>query len=137
MSLSESAIALMGRILIAWFFLSQAAQRMTEWDAMIILVEMKHVPFGSTMLVVAVVAMIIGGLCLLIGFQTQISALLLSVCTMAWAYYAHDFWNLRNLTDWSADYLVFALAIALTGGLLAIAGLGGGRFALDSLRQSG
>jgi len=135
MSVSESAITLMGRVLIAWFFLSQAVQRVTEWDVMVILVQMKHVPFGTPMLVAAVVAMIAGGICLLIGFQTQISALLLSGCTMAWAYYAHDFWQRKTATDWSADYLVFALAIALTGGLLAIAGLGGGRFAIDSLRK--
>lgn len=36
MSVFEGFAALVGRFLLGWFFLSQAVQRLTEWDAMVI-----------------------------------------------------------------------------------------------------
>ena len=136
MSASESITPLLGRFLLAWFFLSQAVQRIREWDAMVVLTQMKHLPFGPLLLALAVLAMIWGGFMLILGYQTRFAALMLSFCTAVWIYVAHDFWTLRDPILRGADYLTFSLGVALIGGLLALTGLGGGRFSLDHLRHA-
>ena len=138
MSASEAAVSFFqgltsfcGRAFIGWFFISEAYHRILEWDAMEILVQMRHVPFGQPLLALAVLAMILGGISLVIGFQTRFSALVLSVCTGAWIAVAHNFWTIHNAILRASDYQMFALGIAVIGGLLTLVAFGGGYLSLD------
>jgi putative oxidoreductase len=128
MSFFDGLLSMLGRWLLGWFFISEALHRIADWDAMVILVQMKHVPYGQPLLALGVVAMIFGGSMLFIGFQTRFSALILALCTIAWTGLAHDFWTIRNAAERASDYQDFALGIAVIGGLLTIAAFGGGRF---------
>src|ERR1043166_7430961 len=62
MSLSEYISPLLGRLAIAWFFLSEAYTRARDWDATVTLMSMSHVPQAPLLLVLALVVMILGGL---------------------------------------------------------------------------
>jgi len=121
---------MLGRWLLGWFFISEALHRVRDWDAMVILVQLKHVPYGQPLLALAVVAMIFGGSMLFIGFQTRFSVLILALCTIASTGLAHDFWTIRNAAERASDYQDFVLGIAIIGGLLTIAAFGGGRFSI-------
>lgn len=99
---------------------------------MVVLVQMKHLPFGTLLLGVAILAMIMGAAGLLVGFQTRFSALVLACCTLGWMLVAHDFWNIDNPLERAADYQTFALGAALTGGLLVLVGRGAGNIAFDA-----
>ena len=136
MSVSEGVAALVGRFLLGWFFMSQAVQRLYEWPAMIILVQTKHVPFGMSLLMLSLLAMMIGSFGLISGFKTRFSAVVLAICTASWMGVAHDFWAIHAAAERSSEFLLFSLGVAIIGGLFCLAASGGGRFALDAIEAA-
>ena len=136
MSLFDRLMVVPGRVFLGWFFISQAYFRVTEWDAMVVLIQMRHLPFAPQLLAIAILAMIFGGIGLILGFQTRFSAVILSICTASWAVVAHPYWEIRDPIVRADDFLVFALAVAVIGGLFVFAGFGGGEISLDAKRDS-
>jgi putative oxidoreductase len=133
MSVSKSFLLLLGRALVGWYFVSQAVMRISNWDAMAILVEIKHVPMGQILLTFSLIAMLLGGVTLILGYQARLTAAVLVLCTGAWLLVAHDFWSIHDAVVRDSDYQTFALGIALLGGLLLMMGEGPGRFSLDAM----
>jgi len=74
MDVLSGLTALLSRILSGWFFVSQAIQRVNEWDAMVVLVETKRVPFGQQSLAISLIAMFFCSAGVVTGFQTRFSA---------------------------------------------------------------
>ena len=131
MSLSEHISPLLGRLILAWFFLSQAWAYAHGWDANVTLLAMKHIPVPALLLLLSLVVMVLGGLSLALGFHARHGALLLFAFTMIASFALHDFWHVTNAADKAADYDLFARNMAIAGGLLMIVGLGPGAFAID------
>jgi len=129
----QGIVALWGRVLLGWFFASQGVQRIYEWNAMVALVEMKHVPLGQVSLGLSLIAMFFGSAGLVMGFQTRFSAFVLAICTGGWALIAHDFWTIQDPIARQSDFLIFSLGVAVIGGLLGLFASGGGKFSVDSL----
>ena len=127
--------ALLSRILLGWFFVSQAIQRINEWGAMVLLVEAKHVPFGQLSLAMSLIAMFFGSAGIVTGFQTRFSAFALIICTGAWMGIAHDFWTIQDPVVRQGEFLIFSLGISLIGGLLSLIAFGAGRFSFDGENQ--
>jgi putative oxidoreductase len=132
MSLSEYISPLLGRLAIAWFFLSEAYTRARDWDATVTLMSMSHVPQAPLLLVLALVVMILGGLSLLLGYHTRHGALLLFAFTVIATLLMHAYWTIGDPVARAADYDIFARNIAIAGGLLLLVGMGSGGFALDN-----
>lgn len=135
MSISEHISPLIGRLILAWFFLSQAWGYGHDWDASVTLMAMKHIPAAPLLLVFALVVMVLGSVSLTLGFHARHGALLLFALTIAASVLMHDFWKITNEADAIADYDIFARNMAIAGGLLLIVGLGPGRFAIDNGRD--
>ena len=136
MTRSQGVAAQVGRCLLGWFFISQAIQRLNEWQATTVLVQMKHVPFGMPLLSLSLLAMMMASFGLISGFKIRFSALVLALCTAAWIGIAHNFWTILNASERSSDFLLFSLGVAIIGGLLCLAASGGGRFALDTIKAA-
>ena len=132
MTVSTDFHALVGRLLLGWFFLSQANLRVGQWDAMLLLVQMRHIPLGATLLSLSLVTMLLGGAGIILGWQARLCAAALTLCTLAWVVCAHDFWNLQNAIDRTGDFETFSLGLGLVGGLLLLTGFGPGRFSMDA-----
>jgi putative oxidoreductase len=128
--------ALGGRVLLGWFFTSQAVQRINEWGAMKILVQTRHIPFGAMLLTLSLLAMFFGSIGLVSGFRTRFSAFVLIICTSAWIGVAHDFWAIQNPIARAADYQIFALGMALIGGLFAFVASGAGQYSADNMART-
>ena len=137
MSFSERISPLVGRWVLAWFFLSAAWDRAADWQASVTLLSMQHIPMAPLLLALALIAMILGGLSLAIGFHTRHGALLLFGFTMAVTLALHNFWSVRNATERAAAYQLFAGNVAIAGALLILVGMGAGPFALDNLKKKG
>ena len=56
MSFSEVISPLFGRLALAWFFLSEAYTRATQWDANVQLMSFAHMPAPPLVLAIAVIA---------------------------------------------------------------------------------
>jgi putative oxidoreductase len=137
MSLSEKIAPLVGRLAIAWLFLSEAWTMINSWDGTVTLMQMKHMPAAPLVLVIALAVMILGGVSIALGYHTRHGALLLFGFTVIVSVTMHDYWKLNEATDRLADSEIFVRNIAIAGGLLLLMGLGAGPFAIDNAGGGG
>ncbi|MEI9990002.1 MAG: DoxX family protein [Rhizomicrobium sp.] len=133
MSFSEYISPLIGRLILAWFFLGSALDYANQWDATIQLMVLKGVPAAPLLLALALIVVFLGGLSLVFGFQTRYGAVLLFGFTIIASVAMHDYWLIANPIDRAADFQVFARNMAIAGGLLVVVGLGPGPVAFDSI----
>ena len=132
MSISEHISPFIGRMVIAWFFLSEAWERLTNFDATVTLMRMQHIPAAPALLVIALCAMVLGSLSLVLGLQIRHGAMLLFGFTVVVSVLMHAWWTLQNPIDRAADYDIFIRNMAIAGGLLMLVGVGAGPFAIDN-----
>ena len=134
MSFSEYISPLVGRLILAWFFLGAALDYGNHWDATIQLMALKGIPAAPLLLALALIAMLLGGLSLVFGFQTRYGAVLLFGFTIIVSVAMHDYWLINSPIDRAADFDIFARNMAIAGGLLLLVGMGPGPVAIDSIK---
>ena len=133
MSVSEYLSPLVGRLVLVWFFLSQALHYGGEWGATTSLMAFSGIPAAPFVLLVTLMLLILGSLSLLFGYHTRHGAMLLFGVTIVATVLMHDFWHIHdNVAAHHADFELFARNIAIAGGLLLLVGLGPGPFAVDN-----
>ena len=137
MSLSERIAPLIGRLAIAWLFLSEAWTMINSWDGTVTLMQMKHLPAAPLLLLIALTVMILGGVSIALGFHTRHGALLLFGFTVIVSVAMHDYWKLSEAADRAADSEIFFRNVAIAGGLLLLMGMGAGPFAIDNAGGGG
>jgi putative oxidoreductase len=87
-------------------------------------------PMPTFAYLIAIVIEVIGGLFLVIGFQTRATAAVLAAFVVATALsFHHDFADQNQLVH-------FLKNIAITGGLLQVIAFGAGSFSFDNRRTS-
>jgi putative oxidoreductase len=131
MSISETISPFLGRLILAWFFLSEAWWRIRDWEGTVTLMHMKHIGNAEPLLALAVVLMALGGISLLLGYYARTGALILFALTIIMSVMIHDYWKITNVVDRDADYDLFIRNMAIAGGLLFLVGMGPGPFAID------
>ena len=132
MSLSERISPLIGRWVIAYFFLSEAWARMAAFDATASVLRAHAVPAAPVLLIVALAVMVLGGLSLVFGMQTRHGAMLLFAFTIVTSVLLHAYWTISVPDARAADYEIFIRNMAIAGALLLIVGVGPGPLALDN-----
>jgi putative oxidoreductase len=131
MSISETISPFLGRLILAWFFLSEAWWRIVDWEGTVTLMHMKHIGNAEPLLALAVMLMALGGISLLLGYYARTGALILFALTIIMSVMIHDYWKITNVVDRDADYDLFIRNMAIAGGLLFLVGMGPGPFAID------
>ena len=136
MSFGETIAPFLGRVMLAWFFLSEAYWRLLDWGATVQLMSFQDIPAPDIVLFVSLLLMVLGSLALLLGFRTRVGALVLFLVLFLVLLVStvgmHDFWNIQNAGARQADYDLFARDMAICGALLFIIGIGPGKFAVES-----
>jgi putative oxidoreductase len=132
MSFGESIAPFLGRLVLAWFFITQAYRYARDWNATALLLTMKDLPAPPFLMLVGLVCAAVGSMSLLLGLRTRIGALLLFAITLGVAVTLHDYWHIKAAVARNADFDIFARDIAIAGGLLVLTGLGAGKFAMDN-----
>ena len=120
----------LGRLLIALIFVMSGLSKIAAPAATIAYIQSSGAPFAPGAFAVAVLVEVIGGLALLVGFQTRIAAGALAIFTLAAAVLFHN-----NMADQN-QMIHFLKNIAITGGLLQVIAFGAGPFSLDNWRKS-
>jgi putative oxidoreductase len=131
-SFGETIAPFLGRLVLAWYFLSEAYVRATDWDGTISLLAGKGIPVPPLAHLVTLIIMGLGALALFLGFRTRLGALVLFVFTLVATGLMHDYWNLADMVERQADYQIFARNVAIAGGLLVLMGVGPGKFGIDN-----
>ena len=135
MSFGESLAPLLGRLVLAWYFASEAYARAIDWNATVSLLALKDVPAPALLHVLAIVVLTLGSASLFLGMRTRLGALGLFAFTLIANVLMHDYWRVENTIDRQADYEIFARNLAIAGGLLVLMGVGPGRFAADNVQK--
>ncbi|MGQ0742406.1 MAG: DoxX family membrane protein [Alphaproteobacteria bacterium] len=136
MSLAERISPLLGRLALAWFFLSDAYMRASDWSGTVALLNGKNIPVPEIVLFVALSAMVLGGLSLVLGLRTKAGAALLFAFTITSTVLLHDYWTLADAEARQADFQIFIRNVAIAGGLLLLLGIGPGSIAVDNAGRS-
>jgi putative oxidoreductase len=132
MSFSELISPLVGRLVLAWFFLTSSFTYGAQWHASVTLLALKDLPVPALLLFGAILLMIVGGISLIFGFYARAGALMLFAFTVCASVLLHDYWHIRDAASRAADYDIFARNMAIAGGLLLIVGMGAGPFSIDN-----
>lgn len=131
MSLSELVSPLIGRWLLAWYFLSQAWALAHDWDRTVLDMKVHGLPVAPLVLALALIVMVLGSVSLILGYQARYGAVMLFALVVLISVAMHDFWLMRGDAQ-QAEYELFARNIAIAGGLLFLVGMGPGPFAFDN-----
>jgi putative oxidoreductase len=134
LSQGESIAALIGRYILAWFFLMMTYRYGFDWNSTSILLAMKGVPAAPVVLLAGLTTNVLGSVSLLLGSHARVGALGLFVATIASTLAVYDYWNISPAAVLAreAAFDIFARNIAIAGGLLLLIGIGPGKFALDN-----
>ncbi|WP_230534559.1 DoxX family protein [Microvirga roseola] len=121
-----SAAPVLGRLLLAGIFLLSGFSKVAAPTVTIGYIQSVGLPLAEVAYGLAVATEILGGLALVVGFQTRLVALALASFTIATALTFHN-----DLSDQN-QFIHFFKNIAMAGGLLQVVAFGAGSFSLDN-----
>ncbi|MCA1440880.1 DoxX family protein [Ensifer sp. IC4062] len=121
----QSALAFIGRLLLAAIFLSSGFEKLADPAGTIEYIRAANLPLSTVAYAVALVVELGGGILLVLGYQARLAALALAVFTLASALGFHT-----NFADQN-QMIHFMKNLAITGGFLQVVALGAGAFSLD------
>jgi putative oxidoreductase len=125
--------ALAGRLLLAWMFVPAGFSKIAGFAGSVGYAASAGLPMPEVGVAIGLLIELVGGLALLVGFGTRWAALALALFTAVAALFFHDYWSMPAAQQ-MMQQLMFGKNLAITGGLLAFAAFGPGRFSIDGLR---
>ena len=130
----ESFGMLLGRILIASYFLVSGVTKVSSFESSLLLYQQQGVPYAALVLYLSTILLIFGSVFVLLGYRTRVGALFLITALLPITFVFHNFWEYQD------DDLIFQAAfffkdIAIVGGLLYVLSRGGGLCSIDALRK--
>ena len=125
---NSSVTILLGRILLAVIFLLSGFGKLTAIAGTAGYFGSLGLPAPTATAVVVGLIELLGGLAILVGFQTRIAAWVLAIFTIATALVAHTGWADQN------QMIHFLKNVAITGGFLLLASSGAGAYSIDAKR---
>lgn len=127
MSADTRYTPLLGRVLLAAIYILSGFSKLTAPAATAGYIASAGLPLPYAGVAVAVLVELVGGILLVLGYQTRIVALIMAVFTVATAVFFHSNFADQNM------FIHFFKNIAMTGGLLQVAAFGAGSLSLDAV----
>ena len=130
LSKQSSYVAAAGRLLMALIFLISGAGKIATPGVTLGYIGSAGLPLPAVAYLIAIAVELGGGMLLVVGYQTRIVAIVMTVFTIATALsFHHDFADQNQMIHFLKNF-------AMAGGLLQIVAFGAGRFSIDSLESS-
>jgi putative oxidoreductase len=118
-----------GRVLISTIFILSGLSKLAAPAMTIGYIQSVGLPLPSLAYGIAAFIEIVGGITLLVGYRTRITAGVLFVFALATAVFFHNHFGDQN------QFIHFFKNVAIAGGLLHVIAFGGGRVSLDGRRS--
>jgi len=122
----SSAAAAAGRLLMSIIFLLSGLQKLGGFNGTVAYMASLNLPLPGLAAIVAIVVECVGGLLLLVGYQTRGVGLALAVWCVATALVAHSH------VGEPEQAINFLKNLAMCGGFLQLVAFGGGNWSLDA-----
>jgi putative oxidoreductase len=126
--------ALVGRILMAWLFIPAGFGKIAGFAGAVGYAASMGLPMPQVGVGIGLLIELVGGIMLLIGFQTRSAAALLAFFTLVASFFFHAYWSLPA-DQAMMQQLMFNKNLAIVGGLLAFVAFGAGAYSLDAKRH--
>ncbi len=123
--IGQSALALLGRLLMSAIFIEGGLHKALAPTATIAMMQHYNLPLPQAGFLVAVLVELLGGLAILVGYRTRWVAVILAAWCIATAFIAHYHPGDTN------NMIHFMKNVCMAGGFLQLAAWGAGRFSLD------
>jgi putative oxidoreductase len=127
-SMNDAAAAL-GRLLLSVIFLLSGFQKLAGFGGTVGYMAGAGLPFPELAAIVAILVECLGGILLVIGYQTRLVGLVLALWCVATALVAHTQFADQN------QMVHFLKNIAMAGGFLQLVAFGAGTWSLDARRR--
>ena len=128
-------LVLIGRVLLALMFVGAGISKIGGFDGTVGFIASKGLPLPSLLAVATIVLEVLGGLALIVGWQTRWAALALALFTLAASVIFHNFWALPA-DQQMVQQLMFMKNLSVAGGMLVLAACGAGALSLDARRHT-
>lgn len=125
-----SRTELVGRIMLAAIFVLSGVMKLADFEGALGHMQAQAIPYASTLLIIAAIAEIAGGLSIMTGFLTRLGAFGLFLYLIPTTLLFHDFWNFAG-PERIAQSAHFMKNVAIMGGLLVLMAHGAARHAID------
>jgi len=127
----NDALLAVGRIALVVIFLFSGAGKFMDLSGTAAMIASKGLPAPMALAIAAAAAEVIGGILIVLGWQTRPVALALLFYTLLAAYFFHDFWHLPQGAE-RMDAIIHAMKnLSMAGGFLMLAAVGAGRYSID------
>lgn len=127
-------VPLIGRILMSVVFVLGGIGKITGFSMEEGMLAAKHLPLPAMALGIALVVELVGGLAILFGLFTRLTAWILFFYLIPTTFLFHNFWAFQGMDRINA-MIHFEKNLAIMGGLLILATLGAGGISIDSSRM--
>jgi putative oxidoreductase len=130
MSPTNDATAFLGRLLLSVIFVLSGFQKLAEFSGTVAFMGSEGLPLPLLAAIVAILVECVGGILLIVGYQTRLTGTVLALWCIATALIAHrDFANPDQMVH-------FLKNVAMAGGFLQVAAFGAGAWSLDARRST-
>lgn len=126
----RATTSLVGRILIAVIFFVAGFEKFVDTAGTIDHMKAVGIPYAGTLIYVAAIAEVLGGLSILLGFLTRVGALGLAIYLIPVTLYFHRFWGVEGAAA-TMQMSQFMKNVAIMGGLLVLMAFGAGPYSVD------
>ena len=117
--------ALLGRVLLSAIFILSGVQKLADFSGTVAFMGTEGLPVPTLAAIAAVVVECVGGILLVVGYQTRLTGIVLAVWCIATALIAHsDFSNQDQMIH-------FLKNVAMAGGFLQLVAFGAGAWSID------
>lgn len=130
---NKSPIVLIARLLLALMFVLAGASKFAGLGGTAGYIASKGLPLPMLLAFATAALEVLGGLAIIVGFQTRIAAGALAAFTLLATLLFHNFWAMPA-DQQSVQQLMFMKNLSVTGGLLLLVAFGAGGMSLDSRR---
>ena len=127
----NDALLAFGRVIIAIIFIASGLEKFTGFAATTAEIASKNLPMPHILAIATAALELGGGILIVIGWQTRVFALTLTVFTALTIYFFHDFWHYPLGAEHTNNVIHFMKNVSIIGGFLMLAAAGAGRFSLD------
>jgi putative oxidoreductase len=123
---------LLARITMAALFIPGGLRKLMDLASFTASLQKQGVPYADVLAPIGAGVEFLGGIAVLIGFQTSLAAALLTVFTIIATAIAHRFWEFEGAARQMQQGQFFK-NLAIIGGFLALCVAGGGRYTVGRL----
>lgn len=130
----NSALILVGRILLAAIFIPAGFGKLTAIAGTAGYFGSLGLPAPTAVAVLVGLLELVGGLLIVVGFQTRLAAIALAVFTVAAGFVGHFGQGGADATLVMMNQAAFMKNLAIAGGFLVLAAAGAGAYSVDGRR---